>query len=328
MPPLVTTSPDGTPVGQAGVLPNADILFGNQRINTRGRSGSRLTLGYWFDPCQSLGIENTFFFIGSDNQGYATSSSGSPILARPFFNTLTQAQDALLLAYPNTIVGSVNITSSRSIYSNELNLRRALYVDCWSRFDVLLGYRYFRLSEGLNIGTNTTSLDGEAVGTTFAVNDAFNTRNNFNGGQLGVNYQMYRGCWTIDLLMKLALGGVSQRATINGSTVRTVPGGGTTTFDGGILALPSNIGQHNQTAFGVMPEFGINLRYQWTPLWRLNIGYTFMALTNVLRPGDQISLNVDPGQFPPGTTGQFPQYSFNQSDIWLQGLNLGIECNF
>ncbi len=39
---------------------------------------------------------------------------------------------------------------------------------------------------------------------------------------------------------------------------------------------------------GGMPEFSANLRYQLTPLWRANIGYTFMLLTNVVRPGDQV----------------------------------------
>jgi hypothetical protein len=328
VPPLVTTSPQGTPVGQAGVLPNADILFGDQQINTRGRSGGRFTIGYWFDPCETLGIENTFFFIGGDNQGYTTSSSGDPILARPFTNVNTGNQDSIVLAYPQVVVGGINITSSRQVYSNEINLRRSLYSDCWRRIDVLAGYRYMRLGESLNISTNSTSLDSSTLGTQFAVQDMFSTGNNFNGGQIGVNMQLYRGCWTIDLLGKIALGGVSQQARINGSTVITPVDEAIQTYNGGILALPSNSGQFNQTVFGAVPEFGVNLRYQWTPLWRVSVGYTIMALTNVLRPGDQIDLNIDPSQFPPGTAGTSPVYKFNQSDLWLQGINLGVECNF
>lgn len=329
VPPLVTTSPQGTPVGQAGVLPNADILFGDQEINDRGRSGGRFTIGYWFDPCETLGIENTFFFIGGDNDGYTASSSGDPILARPFFNVDSGDDDAIVIAYPQVVVGGINITSNRQIYSNELNLRRSLYSDCCRRIDILAGYRYMRLSEGLDIYTNTTSLESSTLGTQFAIEDHFNTGNNFNGGQIGVNLQLYRGCWTIDLLGKIALGGVSQQAKINGSTVITPVDDDIQTYDAGILALGSNSGQFNQTVFGAIPEFGVNLRYQWTPLWRVNVGYTFMALTNVLRPGDQIDLNLDPDQFPPvEDDGTSPAFSFNESDIWLQGINLGIECNF
>ncbi len=328
-PALVTTSPDGTLPGTAGRLPDATVLFGNQRINTRGRSGGRFTFGYWFDPCNQLGIENTFFFIGGQNQGYTASSSGSPILARPFYDPTSASQDAILLAYPDASAGGINITSGRTIYSNEINLRRALYSDCCRRIDVLAGYRYLRLSENLNIYSNATTLSGDASGTQFNAQDLFGTGNNFNGGQLGLNLQFTRGLWTWDILGKVALGGVSQHATISGQTVITPSGGSATTYTGGVLALPSNIGQYNQTVFGVLPEFDFNLRYQWSPLWRVNIGYTFMALTNVLRPGDQISLNVDPAQFPPpSSTGNFPAFAFNSSDIWLQGLNFGLECNF
>ena len=327
VPPLVTTSPDGTLPGAAGVLPNATILFGDQQINDKARSGGRFTIGYWFDDCETLGIENTFFFIGGSSDGYNASSSGSPILARPFFNTDTQANDSILLAYPQVVAGGISITSSRTIYSNELNLRRGLYADCCRRIDILAGYRYMRLGETLDIATNNTDLQSGEQGAQFVATDQFSTNNNFNGGQLGVNYQFTHGCWTWDFLGKVALGGVAQRTRINGSTTIT-QGDDSNTFEGGILALDSNIGQYDQTVFGVLPEFGVNLRYQWTPLWRVNIGYTFMALTNVLRPGDQISLSVDDDQIPPSSGGTFPQYAFNQADVWLQGINFGVECNF
>ena len=196
VPPLVTTSPDGTPVGDAGVLPNATILFGDQQINDKARSGGRFTVGYWFDDCQTLGIENTFFFIGGSNDGYTASSSGSPILARPFFNTDTQENDSILLAYPQVVAGGINISSSRTIFSNEVNLRRGLYADCCRRVDILAGYRYMRLGETLDIATNSTDLQSSESGAQFVAQDRFSTNNNFNGGQLGLNLQYTYGCWT------------------------------------------------------------------------------------------------------------------------------------
>jgi hypothetical protein len=142
-----------------------------------------------------------------------------------------------------------------------------------------------------------------------------------------LNWALTRGCWTIDLLGKVAIGGVSQQAKISGTTTISQDSD-SNTYDGGVLALPSNIGTHKQNVFAALPEFNVNLRYQWSPLWKVSVGYTFMALTNVLRPGDQINLNVDPDQFPPGTAGQNPTFVFNESDIWLQGINVGLECNF
>ena len=198
-PALVTTSPDGTPSGVAGVLPGANVLFGDQRINNNSRSGGRFTLGYWFGNCNLYCLEDTFFFVGGSSDGFKQTSNGSPILARPFFNTLTSAQDSVLVAFPNTVVGTIAVSSSRQLYGNELNLRRALYVDDFRRFDILAGYRFLYLSDGLQVSTNTTSTDqggSVPVGTTFGVFDSFATRNQFNGGQIGLSTEFYDGRWS------------------------------------------------------------------------------------------------------------------------------------
>ena len=331
-PALVTSSPDGTPSNVAGILPTANVLFGNQRINTNGRSGGRFTLGYWFGNCGLCGIEDTFFFLGSSSTNYQATSDGSPILARPFFNVLSGAQDALLVAYPNIVVGTINVASTRSVYGNELNLRRALYADQFRRFDVLAGYRLLYLGEGLDVSTNTTSIDpaGQVpVGTTFGILDRFATNNNFNGGQLGVSMEVNNGRWSISSRFKVALGSVAQRVTINGSTVTTEPGQAPTTATGGVLALSSNSGHYTRNQFGVLPEFGLDLHYQLTPLWRLNLGYTILGLTNVVRPGDQIDTSINPNLFPPPiAAGSQPAFAFKNSDVLIQGINFGIEANF
>ena len=55
LPPLVTTSPAGTPQAEAGVLgePNTQVLFGGNRVDDEARSGFRTSLGvrlgHWFD---------------------------------------------------------------------------------------------------------------------------------------------------------------------------------------------------------------------------------------------------------------------------------------
>ena len=330
-PPLVTTSPDGTPQAQAGVLPEATVLFGGERLNQSGRSGARFTLGYWFNCCDYTGIDTSVFFLGKVNQQYYNDSQGSPILARPFFNVINEAQDAQLIAYPDIVVGSIAASSTSHVYGGDVNLRRALFVDCWTSFQVLAGYRYFGLVEGLGVESNTESIDPNGsvpVGTTFAIFDRFDTNNYFHGGQLGVATQFINGCWTVDLGAKLALGAVSQRVKINGGTTTTVPGQEPVNAAGGILALGSNSGTYHRKQFAVLPEFLVDVRYQLTPLWRLNLGYTLMILTNVVRPGDQIDLNIDPNQFPPSSGGTQPRFAFHNSDIWLQGLNVGIECNF
>jgi hypothetical protein len=333
-PALVTTSPDGTQPVTAGILPGATVLFGNDRINTKGRSGGRFTLGYWFDGCDTIGIEDTFFFQGDAQQGYINNSNGSPILARPFVNSNSGAQDAVLVALPGIVTGNIDVTSYSKIYGNEVNLRRALYIDDCRRIDLLAGYRLFQMSEQLQIATNTTSLDPSipvTVGTTFNIFDNFHTRSQFNGGQLGINTQHYFGCWSVDLLAKVALGGMTQTVTIDGQTIVTPPRSTSSTARGGVLALPSNMGQFSRSRFAAIPEFGVNLHRQLNSCWKVNLGYSLIVVTNVVRPGDQIDTQVNPNQFPPpATAGPFtaPAFAFHDSDIWLQGLNVGLEYNY
>ncbi len=328
-PPLVTTSPNGTARDQAGILPNATTLFGNERVNTSGRSGARFTLGYWFNSCEMYGVDTSYFFLGDVTQTYFNNSSD--IIGRPFFDVLTDAQDAVLISYPGFTQGWISVNSESKVYGGDVNLRRVLAADCWKQISVLAGYRYFGISEGLSINSHTEALAGSPLdtGTTLDALDSFKTRNTFNGGQIGVNAQMINGCWTLDFLAKLALGANSQTVRINGNTVITDPNGASSDQPGGILALPSNIGSYHRNQFAVLPEFGADLRYQLTPLWRLNVGYTLLVVTNVLRPGDQIDLNLDPNQFPNATAaGTQPRFSYVDSDLWVQGVNFGIECNF
>ena len=217
-PPLVTTSPTGTPSAEAGVLPGANILFGNERVNNQSRSGGRFTLGYWLGDAGLWSLEDTFFFVGNGSDTFQATSDGSPILARPFFNTLTNAQDSVLVAFPNSVVGTIKVAATQQLYGNEINLRRAIYWDDFRRVDVLAGYRFLYLNEGLQVDTFTTSIATGGtvpVGTTFSVFDSFSTRNNFNGGQLGLNAEFLDGRWSLNLRGKIALGNVSQRVNID-----------------------------------------------------------------------------------------------------------------
>jgi hypothetical protein len=59
LPPLVTTSPPGTPLNQAGVLgtPGVETLFGDSTIDTGSRSGGRVTISRWLEDDDNSGIE-------------------------------------------------------------------------------------------------------------------------------------------------------------------------------------------------------------------------------------------------------------------------------
>ena len=60
LPPLVTTSPQGTPFPQAGVLgqPDTSVLFGNQLGGNGMQTGGRVTFGMWLDPQHNVAAED------------------------------------------------------------------------------------------------------------------------------------------------------------------------------------------------------------------------------------------------------------------------------
>jgi hypothetical protein len=332
-PPLLTTSPGSTAQAQAGVLgqPNTTILFGDQQLNTGLHAGSRMAFGMWLNDCEDSGIEFSYMILGSNTQAYSNSSTGIPILARPFFNTATGAQDSNLIAYPNSFGGTFTATSTENFQGAEALWRQALVHSNEGRIDLLAGYRFQRLTDGLEIGDSVTSsgtASAAPAGTTVNVADTFHTRNDFNGGELGFATQWRRNRWSLDTSLKLGIGQTNTQVLINGWT--TVIANGTTAgYTGGQLALPSNIGTHSSNQFSMMPEIGFTLGYDLTPRLRATAGYTLLYWSNVARPGDQIDLNLDPAQFPPATaTGTKPAFELHTSDFWAQGVNLGLDYHF
>ena len=335
VPTLVTTSPDGTPQPQAGVLgqTGTDVLFSNGAVNPGLRSGGRFNLGYWFCPrCQENGIEASSLFLANRVVGFDVASGGSPILAQPFFNTQTGLQDSLVVAYPGVNTGSVNVTVASALLSSDLVWRHAMVREECYRLDFLAGYRYARFNEDLVSTTSTTSYGDTSglvpTGTMINATDRFTARNDFNGGELGVATQTDSGRWTLNLLAKAAIG--NTRSRVNGTTVTAVPQQAIVTNTGGLYALPTNIGDYTQNHISVIPELGATLDFRLTGRLKLSFGYTFLYWSRVARPGNLIDPNINPTQLPPGQLSGMPapQLKFVPTDFWAQGLNLGLEYRF
>ena len=79
-----------------------------------------------------------------------------------------------------------------------------------------------------------------------------------------------------------------------------------------------------------MPEIGVNLMYCLTPRTKVTLGYTFIYLSHVARPGDQIDMMVNSSQFPPGNRNgvALPEFQFRTTDFWAHGLNFGLDIRF
>ncbi len=336
LPPLITTSVGPLPPrSQAGVLGGPTrILFGGEDVLDDGFSGGRLQVGLWLDRCHTWAVAGEYFELGSRSKSFSGNTNGFPVLARPFFNALTGEEDSQVISYPNFATGSLHAQATSELVGGGFHLRRqtncasgcgrGLLCDGCSTFhsrtDMLFGYRYLQLDESVSVAEN---LVGTTPGEGFRINDRFRTLNQFNGFDMGMAYNRQRGCWSLDLLAKLAIGNTRQRVDINGNTSIN----GAAAQQGGLLAQTSNIGSHSRDQFTVLPELGAGVGYQLTHNLRLKAGYTLIFWSNVVRPGDQIDLDINPNLFPPAVVGGAarPHFDFDDTNYWVQGVNLGAE---
>jgi len=347
LPPLVTTSsPSTTPQVDAGVLTRGGtVLFGDERVLDDSLNGLRLNFGFWLDRCHKWAIAADYFDLESDSVAFSRTSTGavgSQILARPFFNVgdTNPGEDSELVAYPNVLRGTVAVNATSDLVGAGFNLR--YQTNCndgcghdWmcggcakvhSRTYAMFGYRYLQLDESVGITEDLVSLLPAPDSGSFLIRDDFGASNTFNGLDLGMNYNRRRGPWSIDLLVKMALGNTRQVVNINGSTrldgTEQLPAGG-------LLAQQSNIDRHERDKFSVVPELGATVGYHITRNFNLRAGYTFVYWSNVVRPGDQIDLDVNPNFLPPATgtitSSRRPRFDFNDTDYYVHGVNLGGE---
>jgi len=343
LPPLVTSAPAGTARGVAGTVggPGTNTLIDNQTVNDEWRSGFRLYGGLWLNDRQTLGLDGGFFFLGRSGFNGSAGSDGTDILTRPFVNnvrrnadgTITSVppfQDTQLVSFPGVLSGTTTVNSTNEFYGFNVGLLRNLTCSPCGRLDALIGYRNLQLRDELTIRENLTGISPNA-GTNFLVTDRFRTTNSFNGGYLGLAYERRFSHFYANVRGTVALGNTRSEVDIDGSTVITPPGGSPTTFAGGLLAQPSNIGRYTRDAFSVVPEVTLRLGVQVTQHLRVYGGYNFLYWSNVVRPEDVIDLRVNASQIPPRTnqTGTlYPQYNSGSSDFWAHGVMVGAEFRY
>jgi hypothetical protein len=187
--------------------------------------------------------------------------------------------------------------------------------------------------------------------------DYFRTHNSFYGGQLGVRGSYSWGRLSLSGDLKVGLGDIYETVDIFGITTTsgtttitptkserlagiplTVATGapnvvtiGTNSTNGGLFAQPTNNGHYVHNCFAVAPEGLLKLNYQFTDSISVSLGYSFLFLSSVARPGDQINTTINPSQLatPPSVTAPLqPSFQFRTTDYWVQGINFGIAFSF
>jgi hypothetical protein len=342
--PLVTqaTNPTDPTSGAIGSA-NTTILLGGQDYSLNTRYGGRFTLGGWLDCDRSLGLEGTYLFIAPKTSNNSVSSNGqlgSPVLAIPFLSSSTTpqftngAESALRIAGPG-LPGSAFLTLKNDLQSGELNAIGRLIRNDRANVVGIVGFRYVNFTEDLDFGFQNSG----ALGHFFSSSDSFHASNNFYGGQVGLRGEVRFGNLFVNATGKVALGDMNQVVNVSGVSTAVnpffPPSFNFTNVPSGFFAVATNSGRHSVDQFCVVPEGTFNIGYDITRHIRASVGYDFLYLSKVARPGTEISHTINPTQVPaitplgtPVTGTAAPLFAFNQTDFWAQGLTFGLEFRF
>ncbi len=337
LPPLVTTGDFAdNPIGAFG-QPGTRLLFGNDNVDAGTFTGARFTVGVQSRSNPNLSVETTWFFLGEEHSRFHAASPGTPgslIITRPFLNLDAGLQDADVVALASAEVGiragSIDVDYSQRLWGFEFNAK-SMRSSCSDRqLYVLAGFRFLSLEESLDITEASRDLPFTR-GTADFIRDSFEGSNHFYGFQIGAGADVQRGCWTISVVGKLALGVNHREMNLSGFTFSVNQATGETATAGtGLLVQASNRGNHDDCAFAVAPEIGINVRRQITERLSVSAGYSFLYLSDVARPGEHVDLRIGVQTLPAGPTGvQAPVFpGIRDADFWAQGFNIGVVYKF
>ncbi len=271
--------------------------------------------------------------------------------------------------------GNVSVRSSGNLQAFDANgIYNALNTDGW-RLDLLAGFRYAALNENLIISSSVTTnqsittvfepalnltINGQpildATATVNSRTDAYNARNSFYGGQIGVRNEFMFDRFSLFVGAQVGLGNMSESLLINGYTDSatissitptmplplagiplTVPTGAAavtsktvTQTIGGFFAQPGNIGSYHRNVFAVMPEGDFKVAYRITDNITGTIGYSFVYMSSVVRPGDQVDRIINPTLLTSPTTSGVAKSTFAMAstEFWAQGLTFGVAFRY
>lgn len=318
--------------------PSTKVFLGGDDIDHGNLHGFRLSLGYWLTNDRTWGVEASGFYLPEVSDKHSVSSSGLPgsvDLAVPFFDPVRNQEAFSSVSETGAFSGTASSRATARLWGIEGNVVFALANPRPFRLDLLGGFRYMNLAEGLTFKTSSPDLPPGPV-TVFDTKDSFDATNDFYGGQIGIRARYDAGRFMADTTLKLALGAMRQHVDVDGSFTTNFFSPAIQTFRGGLFAQPTNIGHHSRTVFAVIPEINGTFGYRLTNWATVTLGYTFLYASSVARPGNQMDRVINPTQSqaislnnPATLTGAArPTFKFDGTDFWAHGLSIGIALNF
>jgi hypothetical protein len=338
--------------------PGASLLGGSigdgDSADRKPISGARLSVGYWQvednfwvqDGIRDWGVEAVFFFIGQASKSF--DNDDLPVIIRPFFDLNNRTESGFIVAAPGLDTGEINVHVRANEWGAEANLWKNVYWKypgtCFT-LAAMVGFRYLSGDDELQMSTVSVynpnlppaSPFFPLAGDRLDVFDSFTTHNRFYGAQGGLDVKTYiaPNVWFQGDL-KLALGVTDEQIEIAGSQLLFMPNGTTKSFTGGLLALPSNIGNFHKDKFAQVPEMDGKLGWAVYKHLTLSLGFTAIYWSKIARAGEQVDRQIDITQipnFPPNAgvlpTGlNRPTVPFAQSDLWELGVLFGAEIKW
>lgn len=351
------------PIPQVLATVDGQTLVGDQKVDYQWFSGGRIEGGMWFGCEHIHGIEFGGYILQRNSRDFSAAGNGlagSSLITRPINDATTPgAIIPVIVASPQGRQGRIDISASTQMGSAEVSFARNLaYNGCFS-FTTIAGFRYIDLMDDVKIGTDTRATDGTtpfvltnpnaAIYDRLTINERFRTRNQLYAGQAGARIEFNRGIWFSNLRGSVALGPNQQSSEIVGETVASTPAGVQARASGGILAVPGviganaagapvfisgNAGQFRTDWFTVAPEFGLQIGAQLSRFVRVHVGYDFLYINNVVRPGDLIDTTVN-RRFVPSSVNfgsasgpNRPAFRNNRDDFIAHGVEFGLQFSF
>ena len=336
--PLATGGPSNGVIGRPGTTTLADT---GTSYNTL--SGFKIGVG-GLVGATSLGFELNGVVFGRTSDSTMLGPVTGGVLARPFFDPAGRRESSVVVSSPGAFTGSLDIQSSITAWGAEANPFFRVVQGNSVNFDLITGFRYFSVDESLAVydsrrvlagGVSAFNGIGVGNGSSLLIQDRFSARNQFFGGNVGGRMSYASGNFFIDGTAKVAIGGVHQIVTVDGTT--TLVGGGLVgpaTTAGGVLANVANGGRSSENRFAVLPEANLQLGYQLRSWANVFVGYQVMYLSNMARAGDQVNRNINPNGLPSvntfstrnlATTGVA---STTSGDLFLHGFNFGFTLTY
>lgn len=326
-----------------GVLLGAttQVLVGADDLKFNTYSGVRFAAGYWFTDSRLIGVEFSALYVNPYDLAlnWPSTATATGVLSRPFINAQTGRPGVVGVAFPGNFNGFVSVAADSWLTGGELNLVGKFFQQEHGRWDVLVGGRYLRLRETLDIFDSSSVLRGGVIGfqgvavpsgSVVRVLDHFGTKNEFEGFQIGIRKTHELGNLTVACLAKLGVGMTRQTIDINGfTTVNNTQG-----VAAGVYALPSNSGIFRNDQLSVLPQLQLNLTYHCTENCHIFLNYDILAWSGVVRPGEQIDPVINLTQLP--VSGSFgplvgplrPLVPFQERLFWVQGIGIGMEMRY